>query len=84
VEINPADAQKLGITDGQMVKVSSRRGQVTATARVTTVSPPGVISMTFHFAESPTNVLTSPALDPIAKIPELKVAAVRVEPATER
>jgi formate dehydrogenase alpha subunit len=63
VEINPADAQKLGITDGQMVKVSSRRGQVTATARVTTVSPPGVISMTFHFAESPTNVLTSPALD---------------------
>jgi formate dehydrogenase alpha subunit len=80
VEINPADAQKLGITDGQMVKVSSRRGQVTATARVTSVSPPGVISMTFHFAESPTNVLTSPALDPIAKIPELKVAAVRVEP----
>jgi predicted molibdopterin-dependent oxidoreductase YjgC len=51
---------------------------------VTTVSPPGVISMTFHFAESPTNVLTNPALDPIAKIPELKVAAVRVEPATER
>ncbi|MDH4208769.1 MAG: hypothetical protein OEV76_07840 [Anaerolineae bacterium] len=43
-----------------------------------------MISMTFHFAESPTNVLTSPALDPIAKIPELKVAAVRVEPATER
>jgi formate dehydrogenase alpha subunit len=84
VEINPADAQKLGITDGQMVKVSSRRGQVTAKARVTTVSPPGVISMTFHFAESPTNVLTNPALDPIAKIPELKVAAVRVEPATER
>jgi predicted molibdopterin-dependent oxidoreductase YjgC len=35
--------------------------------------------MTFHFAESPTNELTNPALDPVAKIPELKVAAVRVE-----
>jgi formate dehydrogenase alpha subunit len=83
-EINPADAQKLGIADGQTVKVSSRRGQVTATARVTTVSPPGVVSMTFHFAETPTNVLTNPALDPVAKIPELKVAAVRVEAAQGR
>jgi len=81
LEINPSDAQKLGITDGQTVKVSSRRGQLTATARVTPVSPPGVVSMTFHFAETPTNVLTNPALDPVAKIPELKVAAVRVEPA---
>jgi predicted molibdopterin-dependent oxidoreductase YjgC len=80
VEINPADAQQLGIADGQMVKVTSRRGEVAARARVTTVSPPGVVSMTFHFPESPTNVLTSPALDPVAKIPELKVAAVRVAP----
>ena len=80
VEINPADARKLGIADGQMVKVTSRRGEVAARARVTTVSPPGVVSMTFHFPESPTNVLTSPALDPVAKIPELKVAAVRVAP----
>lgn len=80
LEINPADARKLGVADGQMVKVTSRRGQVEARARVTTVSPPGVVSMTFHFAESPTNVLTNPALDPVAKIPELKVAAVRVAP----
>ncbi len=80
VEINPADARKLGIADGQMVKVTSRRGEVQARARVTTVSPPGVVSMTFHFAESPTNVLTNPALDPVAKIPELKVSAVRVAP----
>jgi formate dehydrogenase alpha subunit len=80
VEINPADARKLGIADGQMVKVTSRRGEVEARARVTAVSPPGVVSMTFHFAESPTNVLTNPALDPVAKIPELKVAAVRVAP----
>ena len=50
-----------------------------AKAKVTEVSPVGVVFMTFHFAESPTNLLTSPALDPVAKIPELKVCAVRVE-----
>ncbi len=79
VEINPEDASSLGIADGEMVKVISRRGEVVARARVTDVSPVGVISMTFHFAESPTNLLTNPALDPVAKIPELKVCAVRVE-----
>ena len=79
VEMNPLDAKTLGIADDERVKVISRRGEVTATVKVTPVSPPGVISMTFHFAESPTNMLTNPALDPVAKIPELKVCAVRVE-----
>jgi len=50
-----------------------------AKVKVTEVSPAGVISMTFHFAKSPTNVLTNPALDPASKIPELKVCAVRIE-----
>jgi anaerobic selenocysteine-containing dehydrogenase len=81
VEINPADAESLGIADGEKVKVSSRRGEVIAKACVTDRSPEGVVFMTFHFAESPTNCLTNPALDPIAKIPELKVCAVRVEKA---
>ncbi len=81
VEMNPVDAKALGIADGQRVKVVSRRGEVTARVKITPVSPPGVISMTFHFAESPTNILTNPAVDPIAKIPELKVCAVRVEKA---
>ncbi len=81
VEINPADAQKLGIADGEKVRVISRRGEVVAAAKVTGASPVGVVAMTFHFAESPTNVITNPALDPIAKTPELKVAAVRVEKA---
>lgn len=72
-------ASALGINDGDMVKVTSRRGEVSAKAKVTDVSPEGVVSMTFHFWESPTNTVTSPALDPIAKIPELKVCAVRVE-----
>jgi predicted molibdopterin-dependent oxidoreductase YjgC len=79
VEINPKDAATLGIADGEVVKVTSRRGQVVAKAKVTEATPAGVISMDFHFGESPVNVLTNPALDPVAKIPELKVCAVRVE-----
>ena len=79
VEINPEDASALGIADGEKVKVISRRGEVVAKARVTEVSPAGVVTMNFHFAESPTNMITSPALDPVAKIPELKVCAVRIE-----
>ncbi len=79
VEINPQDALSLEVADGQMVRVTSRRGEVRAKAKVTESSPPGVVFMTFHFAESPTNLLTNPGLDPSAKIPELKVCAVRVE-----
>jgi predicted molibdopterin-dependent oxidoreductase YjgC len=83
VEINPDDAGKLGIEDNDPVKVSSRRGSVVARAMVTDASPPGVVFMTFHFAESPTNQLTNPALDPVSKIPELKVCAVKIEKAGE-
>jgi predicted molibdopterin-dependent oxidoreductase YjgC len=79
VEIHPGDASTLGIIDGEMVKIISRRGEVAAKAKVTESSPAGVVSMGFHFAESPANRLTNPALDPIAKIPELKVCAVRIE-----
>jgi predicted molibdopterin-dependent oxidoreductase YjgC len=79
VEMNPQDASALGIAEGEAVKVVSRRGAVTAKAKVTDASPVGVVFMTFHFAESPTNQLTNPALDPVAKIPEYKVCAVRVE-----
>jgi formate dehydrogenase alpha subunit len=78
VEISPEDAHSLGIEDGELVEVSSRRGKVRAKAKVTDKSPVGTIFMTFHFAETPTNVLTNPALDPVAKIPEFKVCAVRV------
>jgi predicted molibdopterin-dependent oxidoreductase YjgC len=79
IEINPADAKALGIKDGETVKVSSRRGEVKARAKVTETSPAGVVFMTFHFAESPANMLTNPVIDPVAKIPEYKVCAVRVE-----
>jgi formate dehydrogenase alpha subunit len=79
VEVNPSDAKLYGIEDGEIVQVSSRRGRVRARTKVTEKSPKGVIFMTFHFYESPTNVLTNPALDPVAKIPELKVCAVKLE-----
>jgi formate dehydrogenase alpha subunit len=79
MEINPKDAAALGISDGEIVKVISRRGDIIAKAKVTEVSPVKVVTMNFHFAESPTNQLTNPALDPVAKIPEFKVCAVKVE-----
>jgi formate dehydrogenase alpha subunit len=79
MEINPSDASPLGIADGDIVKVISRRGEITAKAKLVESSPIGVVSMDFHFAESPTNELTIAALDPVAKIPEFKVCAVKVE-----
>jgi formate dehydrogenase major subunit len=81
VEINPADAAKLGISDGQMVKVTSRRGTIQAKALITRKSPAGTIFMNFHFAETAVNLLTNPALDPTGKIPEYKVCAVKLEAA---
>jgi formate dehydrogenase major subunit len=78
VEINPVDADKLKITDGQQVKVTSRRGTVEARASITRKSAPGSIFMNFHFAEASVNLLTNPVLDPVGKIPEYKVCAVKL------
>ena len=79
VEISPKDASQLGIAQGAKVKISSRRGEVITKAKVTEALPAGVVFMTFHFAESAANILTNPKLDPVSKIPELKVSAVKVE-----
>jgi len=79
LKIHPDDASRLGVVNGETVRILSRRGKVTAQTKVTETCPPGVVSLTFHFAETPTNVLTNPALDPVAKIPETKVCAVRIE-----
>ncbi len=78
VEIHPGDAEKLGLADGDRVTVTSRRGTVTAQLRITYKALPGVVAMDFHFAESPVNRLTNPAHDPVSRIPEFKVCAVRV------
>ena len=81
VEINPADAAKLGIAAGDRVEVSSRRGGVVVEARVTDIVAEGVLFMPFHFADGPANKLTNTVIDPTAKIPELKVCAARIEKA---
>ena len=79
VEINGADASRLGIASGSLVKVASRRGEIQAKALVSDKTEPGVVFMPWHFAEAAANKLTIAALDPIGKIPEYKVCAVRVE-----
>lgn len=79
VEINPADAGVYHIEEGDPVRVSSRRGTVTAQANVTDRSPAGMVFMTFHYAEAAANLLTIDAVDPTAKIPEYKVCAVNLE-----
>jgi formate dehydrogenase alpha subunit len=79
IEMNPEDAAHLGINGKRRVRVSSRRGSTEAEVWVTDRVPPGVLHANFHFPETATNELTIAALDPIAKIPEFKVCAVRVE-----
>ncbi len=81
IEISPADAERLGIEDGKHVTVTSRRGHIEIAARVTDRVAPGVVFLAFHFKEAPANRLTIAALDPVAKIPEFKVCAVKIAPA---
>ena len=79
IEIHPADAAHDGITDGELITISSRRGTIQATAALTDRSPRGTVFMAFHFAEGAANILTIDSIDPIAKIPEYKICAVRLE-----
>ncbi len=79
LQINPEDAQALAITSGNMLCLSSRRGEVNLKAHVTSQVQPGSVYSTFHFCEVPINLLTIGAADPLAKCPELKICAVKVE-----
>jgi formate dehydrogenase alpha subunit len=80
VEIHREDAKKLGIEQGSRVRVSSRRGTITLTAQVSNRPEQGVVFIPFHYKEAAANVLTSStAVDPVCKIPELKVTAVKIE-----
>ncbi len=81
IKINPSDAEKLGINDGDLVEVKSRRGDLKVKAKITRRSQEGVVSLGFHFSECPTNLLTSSALDPLAKTPETKVCAITIQKA---
>ncbi len=77
VDIHPDDALKLGIVDGDLVSIASERGKIETPARITDETSPGLAFMAFHWRESPANMLTNAALDPVAKIPEFKVSAVK-------
>jgi predicted molibdopterin-dependent oxidoreductase YjgC len=79
IEINPADARKLSVEDGSMVRVRSRRGEITLRAAVTKRPLEGVVFIPFHFKEAAANALTNTVTDPVCKIPELKVCAVLIE-----
>lgn len=79
VEINPHDADRLGIARGEHVQVSTRRGTISLAAKITKRVAEKSIFIPFHFVEAAANALTNDALDPIAKIPEYKVCAAKVE-----
>ena len=79
IEVNPNDAEKLGLTKNQFVRVTSRRGHIEAQAWVTDRVPPGMVYANFHFPNASANELTQAALDPVAKIPEYKITTVKVE-----
>jgi formate dehydrogenase major subunit len=81
MELNPEDAQALQLQDGTLARISSRRGSIVSRVQLTDRIGKGVVFLPFHFAESAANVLTNAALDPIAKIPEYKVCAVKLEKA---
>ncbi len=81
VEISEKDVKKLGLDNGAMVDVCSRRGKITAKLKVSTKAVEGTIFIPFHFANAAANELTNAELDPTAKIPEFKVCAINIEPA---
>ena len=81
IEVNPEDCARLGVGQGDRVKVTTRRGSIETSVRVGKRTPPGSVFIPFHFREAPANVLTNDVLDPTGKIPGYKFCAVRVEKA---
>jgi predicted molibdopterin-dependent oxidoreductase YjgC len=84
VDMSPEDAERLGIAEGEVVRVTSRRGSVDAPAHVDRGLRPGLVFMTLHFPDQvDTNVLTIDATDPKSGTAEFKASAVRIEKITE-
>jgi predicted molibdopterin-dependent oxidoreductase YjgC len=81
VEINPDDAAEMGVKDGDLLRITSRRNSMLISARVSDRVARRQIFVPFHFREAAANLLTSPVLEPHAKMAALKVCAVRIEPA---
>jgi assimilatory nitrate reductase catalytic subunit len=81
VELHPDLAARLGIAPDQVVRLTSRRGSLEAPARITPTIRPDTVFVPFHFGgKQRANSLTSDALDPISRMPEFKICAVRLEP----
>ena len=80
VFVAEADAERMGIADGDFVRVTSRRGSIELAAQVSHRETPGSCFIPFHFREAAANLLTIDEIDPFGKIPEFKFCAVRVEP----
>jgi len=81
VEIHPDDAAQLGLEDGDLVRLTSRRNAMVSSCRISERVARGQVFVPFHFREAAANLLTNPVLDPYAKMAELKCCAVRLEPA---
>lgn len=78
-ELNPVDAQQLGVSNGDTLAISSRRGHIRIKARVCDRTAPGVVFVPVHFRESPANILTAFTQEHAALIPELKACAVSIQ-----
>ncbi len=83
VQINPEDGKAMDIGNGDIVRVVSRRGEIELPAELTDVVAAGVVFIPFHYKEASANKLTSDALDPVCKIMEAKVCAVRITKAVD-
>ena len=79
VELNPIDAEKLGVTQGDKLEITSRRGTIEVAAEVSERCEAGIVFIPFHYHEAAVNRLTNPVFDPVAKIPEYKVSAVKIK-----
>jgi formate dehydrogenase alpha subunit len=84
VELNPADGKRLGVAAGDRVVIRSKRGEVEIKARLTKRVSEGTVFIPMHYREAAANVITNDALDPVVKIPELKVCAVNIERVEKR
>jgi predicted molibdopterin-dependent oxidoreductase YjgC len=79
VEIHPTDAAELGVAEGDLVRLTSRRNSMVTACRVSDRVARGQVFVPFHFREAAANLLTNPVLDPYAKMAELKICAIRIE-----
>ncbi|WP_046469243.1 formate dehydrogenase subunit alpha [Allosalinactinospora lopnorensis] len=82
--VHPEDADELGLKDGELARVTSRRGEIVLNVKISHREARGNIFIPFHFREAAANLLTIDEIDPMGKIPEFKFCAVRIAPVADR